>query len=116
MKICSSWNTDRVAACCITRPRKVSAQKKVVKMYTEIRGNSVAVKTYRHAVKFAHVYEAKVVSAGVMTLNILRLNTNIYSHTLRTRMLYANSMKNSQKSMLSVMKKKMLKGNIFGIR
>ena len=59
----SSWNSDRVAACVENRPRKVSAQKKVVKMYTEIRGNSVAVKTYRHAVKFAHVYEAKVVSA-----------------------------------------------------
>ena len=63
MKICSSWNTDRVAACFIAKPRKVSAQKKVVKMYTEIRGNSVAVKIYRRAVKFAHVYEAKVVSA-----------------------------------------------------
>ena len=33
----SSWNSDRVAACVENRPRKVSAQKKVVKMYTEIR-------------------------------------------------------------------------------
>lgn len=28
----SSWNSDRVAACVENRPRKVSAQKKVVKM------------------------------------------------------------------------------------
>ena len=78
----SSWNSDRVAACVENRPRKVSAQKKVVKMYTEIRGNSVAVKTYRHAVKFAHVYEAKVVSAhlGDEALVIELENGSIYEY------------------------------------
>jgi len=63
MSICSSWNTDRVAACCLVSRHPVSAQKKVVKMYTEIRSNFVAVKTYRRAVRFAHEYEAKVLSA-----------------------------------------------------
>ena len=56
----SSWNLDRVAACAVNRPRKVSAQKKVVEMYTAIRGNSVAVKTYRRAVRNSCVATAHI--------------------------------------------------------
>ena len=63
MHIHSSWNSDRVAACCISKPREAAAVRRPVRMYTEFRGSALTVKTYRGAVKFAHVYEADVVGA-----------------------------------------------------
>ena len=63
MHIHSSWNSDRVAACCISKPRETAAVRRPVRMYTEFRGSALTVKTYRGAVKFAHVYEADVVGA-----------------------------------------------------
>lgn len=63
MHIHSSWNSDRVAACCISKPRETAAVRRPIRMYTEFRGSALTVKTYRGAVKFAHVYEADVVGA-----------------------------------------------------
>ena len=64
MHLHSSWNSDRVAACCINKPRKYSSVRKPVRMYTELRGHSLAVKTRRGAVKFAHIYSANIVEAS----------------------------------------------------
>ena len=63
MHIHSSWNSDRVAACCISKPHKTAVVRHPVRMYTEFRGPALTVKTYRGAVKFAHVYEADVTGA-----------------------------------------------------
>ena len=63
MHIHSSWNSDRVAACCISKPHKTAVVRRPVRMYTEFRGPALTVKTYRGAVKFAHVYEADVIGA-----------------------------------------------------
>ena len=63
MHIHSSWNSDRVAACCISKPHKTAVVRRSVRMYTEFRGPALTVKTYRGAVKFAHVYEADVIGA-----------------------------------------------------
>ena len=40
------------------------AVRKPVRMYTELRGHSLAVKTRRGAVKFAHIYSANIVEAS----------------------------------------------------
>lgn len=63
MHIRSSWNSDRVAACCINKPHKTAAVRRPVRMYTEFSGHALTVKTYRGAVKFAHVYDADVIDA-----------------------------------------------------
>ena len=63
MHIHSSWNSDRVAACCISKPRETAAVRRPVRMYTEFRGSALTVKTYRGGVKFAHLYEADVIGA-----------------------------------------------------
>ena len=65
MHIHSSWNSDRVAACCINKPREAAVVRRPVRMYTEFRGSALTVKTYRGAVKFVHVYEADVVGARI---------------------------------------------------
>ena len=67
MHIHSSWNSDRVAACCISKPRETAAVRRPIRMYTEFRGSALTVKTYRGAVKFAHVYDADVIDAWLST-------------------------------------------------
>ena len=63
MHIHSSWNSDRVAACCISKPHKTAVVRRPVRMYAEFSGHALTVKTYRGAVKFAHVYEDDVIDA-----------------------------------------------------
>ena len=52
MHIHSSWNSDRVAACCINKPRETAVVRRPVRLYTEFSGHALAVKTYHGAVKF----------------------------------------------------------------
>lgn len=63
MHIHSSWNPDRVAACCINKPRKTAVVRRPVRMYAEFSGHALTVKTYHGAVKFVHLYEADVIGA-----------------------------------------------------
>lgn len=52
MHIHLSWNSDRVAACCISNPHKTAVVRRPVRMYTEFSGHALTVKTYRGAAKF----------------------------------------------------------------
>lgn len=63
MHIHSSWNPDRVAACCINKPRKTAVVRRPVRMYTEFSGHALTVKTYRGTVKLVHLYEADIICA-----------------------------------------------------
>lgn len=63
MHIHSSWNPDRVAACCINKLRKTAVVRRPVRMYTEFSGHALTVKTYRGAIKFVHLYEADIICA-----------------------------------------------------
>lgn len=60
----SSWNSDRVAACCIAKPHKVSTGRRV-KMYAQFKNEELKVLTYRGTEKFHMVYNAPIASAVV---------------------------------------------------
>ena len=83
MHIHSSWNSDRVAACCINKPREAAVVRRPVRMYTEFRGHALTVKSYRGAVKFAHLYEADVIgarqSAGALEVELENGATYLYA-------------------------------------
>ena len=83
MHIHSSWNSDRVAACCISKPHKSAVVRRSVCMYTEFRGSALTVKTYRGGVKFAHVYEADVIgpqlSADTLEVELENGTTYLYA-------------------------------------
>ena len=63
MHIRSSWNSDRVAACCINKPRKDAAVRRPARMYAKFSGRALTVKSNRGALKFVHLYEADVICA-----------------------------------------------------
>ena len=52
MHIHSSWNSDRVAACCISKPHKTAVVRHPIRLYTEFRGHALTVKSNRGALKF----------------------------------------------------------------
>ena len=63
MHIHSSWNSDRVAACCISKCREIANVRRSTRMYTRFSGRALTVKTTCGTVKFVHLYEADVVCA-----------------------------------------------------
>ncbi len=61
----SSWNSNRVAACCANSVRK-PLEACSPKMYTEYRAATLKVVTRRGSVKFEHTYTSPVASACVV--------------------------------------------------
>ena len=59
----SSWNPDRVAACCLNKPPRKASARKPELVYCEYRKNSLKVKTRRGAVRFFASYDSDIVSA-----------------------------------------------------
>lgn len=63
MHIHSSWNPDRVAACCLNKPSRNVSVRKPEQVYCEYRKGSLKVKTHRGAVRFCVGYDSDIVSA-----------------------------------------------------
>lgn len=63
MHIHSSWNPDRVAACCINKPREIDVARRPARMYAKFSGRALTVKSNRGALKFVHLYDADVICA-----------------------------------------------------
>ena len=59
----SSWNPDRVAACCLNKPPRKASARKPEQVYCEYRKDSLKVKTRRGAVRFYASYDSDIVSA-----------------------------------------------------
>ena len=59
----SSWNPDRVAACCLNKPSRKTSVRKPEQVYCEYRKDSLKVKTRRGAVRFYASYDSDIVSA-----------------------------------------------------
>lgn len=79
----SSWNSDRVAACYVNRPR-TTPKKRETRMYTEYRGKNLKVKTYRNAIRYAASYNSDIASAvyssGELTVRLI--DGSIYTYAL----------------------------------
>ena len=59
----SSWNPDRVAACCLNKPSRKASVRKPEQVYCEYRKDSLKVKARRGAVRFYANYDSDIVSA-----------------------------------------------------
>ena len=83
MHIHSSWNSDRVAACCINKRRETAVVRHPARVYAEFCGHALAVKTYRGKMKFVHLYEADVICARLSadTLEVELENGAKYFYT-----------------------------------
>ena len=85
MHIHSSWNPDRVAACCSNKRRETAVVRHPARMYAKFSGRALTVKSNRGALKFVHLYDADVSCARMSadTLEVELENGAVHLYTVK---------------------------------